>query len=242
VDLLSKSTVGSTAFLLRGHGDGTTASLIESIPGSDGTNLIQSAKLDSDSIDDAVLVTGTDARLVYGGFGSAAPSAVPLPMTLRGFLRSVAVCDVDEDGNPDIVALASIEPPGSSPSAADFFVFTGDGARGFTPASTFEFTPGLAMPGDMVTLDANEDGFADILTFGSDGIFLAAGDGTGRFAAPFPVISAGPGYPTGRLGDFDGDGRTDIAYFPDVSGLGIFLGDGTGLFTRAATIPIDAGG
>lgn len=114
--------------------------------------------------------------------------------------------------------------------------------------------------GGLIMADFNHDGFPDIMTasdaFGNatDGIFsvfLGQPDGSFQFSAsyaPYPSFFDGPGiedidtllnpFP-GIVGDFNGDGNPDIAFFPYLGSffvdpaIQIFYGNGDGTFTPA---------
>jgi hypothetical protein len=117
-------------------------------------------------------------------------------------------------------------------------------------ASNLSLTPGATyptgqLPSATVTADFNGDGILDLAVTafdslgtyvpGSVAIFLGKGDGT---------FTAAPSLVTGTFpcclvtGDFNGDGKIDLALGSDVDGsISIFLGNGDGTFTQGASIP-----
>jgi autotransporter-associated beta strand protein len=97
-------------------------------------------------------------------------------------------------------------------------------------------------------MDFNGDGKADVVTWQSNGnhvfsVLLGKGGGTFALAPGSPVaLDFNP--IDAVVGDFDGDGKLDMALLGITSGdleLEVWLGDGTGGFKRAASSPIDLG-
>ena len=88
------------------------------------------------------------------------------------------------------------------------------------------------------------DGKSDLVTANADNdsvsILLGNGDGTFQIAADYGVKDA---MPDAAIGDFNGDGRSDLAIsspslLPDGGGaVSIMLGNGDGTFERKADYP-----
>jgi FG-GAP-like repeat len=92
--------------------------------------------------------------------------------------------------------------------------------------------------------DFNNDGIPDIVTgnnggTGGDGVSVSLGIGDGRFQNP-KNSAAGVGTFDMAVGDFNGDGKLDVAlagYISSTQGvLQIMLGNGDGTFTKGQTI------
>jgi hypothetical protein len=109
------------------------------------------------------------------------------------------------------------------------------------PGSPF---PAASQPFWIASGDLDRNGTADLAVadVGSDAVGVLLGDGRGGFTAaagsPFSAATGG-GSSSVALGDFDRDGRVDLA----VSELGadsvaILAGDGRGGFTPAASTPV----
>jgi hypothetical protein len=139
----------------------------------------------------------------------------------NGHTNSIAVGDFSGDGNIDIVTTAnSLE------------IFKGNGDGTFQPAQELLKSAGA---NQVVAWDVNGDGESDLVVSDAKGIAVLLNH-NGQFGQQ--IIS-----PTGALngiftlGDFNGDGKIDIA----MSGLGILLGNGTGHFKIPAAIYSDGG-
>jgi hypothetical protein len=114
-------------------------------------------------------------------------------------------------------------------------VLLGDGTGNFTPAPGGPLNVGLTNE-EFTVADFNMDGNPDIAVTlnNSREVVVLLGDGTGRFVAD----PNGP-FPTGLTpiaiahGDFNGDGKVDLAVANWAgSTVTILIGDGTGGFTR----------
>jgi FG-GAP-like repeat len=144
--------------------------------------------------------------------------------------------DLNGDGNLDMAVTSRFEPEETGALA----ILLGDGAGGFT-ISTFSINDSPAS--DMIG-DLNNDGIPDIVVAGAlpgnrTGNFISTylGNGNGQFALK-ENIALGQGNTKGdiALGDFNEDGKLDVAY--PKSGTQIlhdhsrdvllFFGDGTG--------------
>jgi hypothetical protein len=111
---------------------------------------------------------------------------------------NVVVADVDGDGRPDILAVAS----------GRLVVARNDGTGRFLPPDTIASGTGRFAVGDF-----DGDGRPDVAFANGDSrafeVYSRRGDGTFRQIAAYPASS---GYPWDvAAGDFDGDGRTDLA-------------------------------
>jgi FG-GAP-like repeat len=183
----------------------------------------QDGKLDLVTADGTVLLGNGD-----GTFRKGAPLAVGNPN-----LDSIAVADFNGDGKTDVLF--------NSTSTTDLYVFLGkgDGTFELTTTNTGTFLSNFAVA------DVNGDHIPDVVgtVTSASGttvwVFLGKGDGT--FAVPGTSFAAS-NVPIGLLllGDFNGDGKVDVALTGPGSGttaepVGVMLGDGHGNF-QAPTI------
>lgn len=160
-----------------------------------------------------------------------------------GVLR---VADFNGDGKPDLLCAGLTVRLGN-----------GDGTFGnpiMTPAAQ-NFTP-LNFFGAIAVGDFNGDGKPDVAhtsawhdAFGMVWVWLGNGDGTFRPLPPNDLFSNGGNSPSGppvTAGDFNGDGKLDLALgagnFSSVAGathyVGILLGNGDGTFRKGSMVPL----
>lgn len=145
----------------------------------------------------------------------------------------IGVADINGDGNGDLLAYAY----SFTPAREELRVFLGDGFGSFRPAISSAFTSSLRSELRLATFgDFNGDGRLDAAALGNQGVYLALGDGTGRFTVSAPTGFGGTVF---RLSarDFNGDGKLDLAASGRNS-LEIFTGDGAGKLTGGIQIPV----
>jgi uncharacterized protein (TIGR03437 family) len=170
---------------------------------------------------------------VYNSSANASPSAL-------------AVADFNHDGRLDVAMFVA---------NSDVLVFLGRG-DGTLAAPLMVPFPGDTYYGQnyLGAVDVNRDGIPDLVVGAEAGVWVALGKGDGTFAAPVlsPVSLPVPpptgfGYylgPYGPLafGDFNGDGRIDIAVAttgpPGECGVTLLLGKGDGTFVQGSSTPI----
>jgi FG-GAP-like repeat/Abnormal spindle-like microcephaly-assoc'd, ASPM-SPD-2-Hydin len=150
---------------------------------------------------------------------------------------ALLVGDFNGDGKLDLVALDGL---------SNATVFLGDGAGHLTAQTPFTAS---ANSSNMVAADLNGDGKLDLVTAGEDegswfaDVFLGNGDGTFTQGQHLSMVS-GLGNPA--VGDFNGDGKLDLA-IPDVDAsahnvVDVFLGVGDGTFQSAVAYRTAYGG
>jgi CSLREA domain-containing protein len=170
----------------------------------------------------------SDSNHVSIMLGGATPGtfggAIPFPAGTNP--RSVAVGDFNGDGNQDLVVA------NSGVSSTNVSIMLGDGLGGFGSATPFGTGTD---PRSVVVGDFNGDGKQDIAAanFGSNNISVLLGDGAGGFG---PAINFGTGVSTTpvsiSLGDFNGDGKQDLAVADQGTDRGsVLLGNGLGSFS-----------
>ena len=164
-----------------------------------------------------------------GGFSAATGS----PFAVGTEPASLAVGDFNGDGIQDLVIAGS-----------RVAVLLGNGSGGFslTPGSPFAVGPGAP---SVAVGDFNGDGIQDLAvgSFGSGGVAVLLGNGSGGFSAatgsPF-ALGTGP-WPV-AVGDFNGDGIQDLALGNIRSGgVTVLLGNGSAGFSVATGSPFAVG-
>ncbi|HXN45590.1 MAG TPA: VCBS repeat-containing protein [Bryobacteraceae bacterium] len=163
---------------------------------------------------------------------TAAPGS---PFTVGTKPMSVAVGDFNGDGKPDL-AIANGD--------GTVTVLLGNGSGGFAAAPGSPFPAGSG-PSSVAVGDFNGDGKPDlaIADYNGNNVTVLLGDGTGRFtAAPSSPFPAGSQPNSVAAGDFNGDGKLDLAIANyNSNNVTVLLGDGQGGFTAAPGSPFPAG-
>jgi hypothetical protein len=159
---------------------------------------------------------------------------------------AAGVADFNKDGKLDVVTANS--------GSGDNSILLGKGDGTFQPAVSLS-VPGLT-PVDVVTGDFNNDGNPDFIVLNGNGGFVAPcygtsmnclsvylGKGDGTFQTPSVVSSGSSGGVFMFVGDFNGDGKLDLAIAQNPTGpptIAILLGNGDGTFK--ALTPFSTGG
>jgi FG-GAP-like repeat/Abnormal spindle-like microcephaly-assoc'd, ASPM-SPD-2-Hydin len=231
------STYPSSIAILLGNGDGTfRQALYDGFPGHAPPVAI--GDMNNDGYLDLVLPDTVDNVVTIelgngsGLFTSRADSSLP---TSGGVLTG-AVDDFNGDGKPDVVLVQINQ---NSQGVTGFLsVLAGNGDGTFKPAVESP-VPNIGI-GDLVLGDFNGDGKVDaasafIPTTGGITVVLGNGDGTFGPSIANPVNI--PGLSTQAMigGDFNHDGKTDLAILSLAQGntlspLYVLLSNGDGTF------------
>ena len=143
---------------------------------------------------------------------------------------SVAVADFNGDGNQDfVVGTRGYETGGSVELVA---MLLGDGQGNIASVSHWRLDHGWSMAAG----DLDGDGDADLVAASGSQVRVRLGNGTGGFEAPAggQSYAAGPGAFEVVLGDFNRDGKLDIATANYVEGsVSVLRGRGDGTFSAA---------
>ncbi len=121
----------------------------------------------------------------------------------------------------------------------------GDGKGGFTAATGSPLRGRARAPHSLAVGDFNGDGKPDlaIANGASNNVTVLLGNGSGGFtAAPGSPFAVGSGPQSVAVGDFNGDGKPDLAIANfNGSTVTVLLGTGTGGFTAGPQAPIRRG-
>jgi len=224
-----KLDVVAAESLLPGNGDGTFQAAIHlsSLPGSIGAvgDFNKDGKLD--------LAGGISNNLppifwvALGNGDGTFQSATTIGSCGVDSIFRLATADINGDGNLDLVTFTS------AGGVASFCTFLGNGDGTFTHGPSN--TAGQTVVENLVLTDFNGDGKPDLVYLAPHPVIqLGQGDGTFQGQTPIPIQAPSGGCGLGPLvaGDFNGDGKLDLAMLNCV-----VLGNGDGTFQTPLVYP-----
>ena len=223
--------LGQVAVLL-GNGDGSFRP-VTYYDGSDFPGSLAMADVNRDGNLDLVAGTGLGVVDVLLGVGDGTFALSPLKSSIPLLVSLVSLPDVNGDGSPDLVF--------ASATGDSVGVLLGNGDGTFQSPVFYN----VSAPTGLATVDLNKDGHQDLLVSeATDGLVgLLKGRGDGTFSAPIlqPITVFNDLSGEVAIGDFNADGKTDVAtvsvaFSADVY---IFLGNGDGTL-RTPTILVPA--
>jgi hypothetical protein len=222
LDLAIGSSSGSsgTVTILRGRGDGTfDAQPPISLGGNGFGPVLTTADFNGDGRPDLAAVTGSGSLtvLLQQPDGSFTTVSNPLvPVTTGPF--SVVAADFNGDGKPDlaVTTIGFSSSPYAPSSTVTVLLGQGDG----------HFVPQTVLPvpntGQLLVGDFNGDGKPDLALAGystkdhTQVLSLLLGEGNGDFPSSMTIpLAVNGSFFTGApviAADFNGDGRTDVAF------------------------------
>jgi hypothetical protein len=197
--------------VLLGNGSGGFVSVRTVGPAADSVAVADvnlDGKLDIVSGGDGVV----QVQLGNGDGTFQAPANFAIPSGPNGSVlaASLALADLNGDGQLDVVTGTFDPGAGNGSYQTDVLLGNGDG--------TFEAAQAVGPGGRSVGVaDFNHDGKLDIVSVGETASYVELGNGDGTFADPLNVLPDG-GY--AAVGDFNLDGYPDLAL-----GLVVYLND-----------------
>lgn len=230
-DLVTANSSSDNISMFLGNGDGTFRPGVNYRVGSSPVS-VATGDFNGDGKLDLVVANGqsTNVSILLGnGDGSF---RTPANYTVASGPVFVTVSDLNGDGKPDFV-VANQFPQGLS-------TFLGNGDGTFRSLSN---TPLTALPLSVVVTDFNGDGTADLAVeeFNPEGgllpysLSILVGNGDGTFSREVSTsLSFGSGstsfFPAG---DFNRDGKMDLALAGPNGTVSILMGNGDGTFQNA---------
>lgn len=213
--------------LLSGKGDG--AFEVGSTTGHLGSSRSAAvADFDDNGFDDLAVLRTFDggARVMFGEGSGTFPEPYELESTGSS---TVLATDLDQDAIPDLVTI------GSTAGTVAVRPGIGDGTFG----DETEYDAGIS-PYRLADADLDLDGRFDVVSAPqfANKIAVLLGDDGGGLAAP--LLTPMPTPVALALGDFDGDGRPDLAAANEHNDIAVSSGLGDGLFAPSTEHPIGA--
>ena len=237
--------------ILLGNGDGTFGSPAVTALDGTGPSFILPADFRNDGTEDLAVVnvvSGSVTILLGNGNGTfQSPVDYPTVADPAGF----AIADLNGDGYPDL-AIPGQDSGGNGVVSVLLGSKTGvfSAAVNYVTCDLAQYKGVCQSPSGIGVGDFNGDGKPDLVV--SDGcagaLFTLLGNGDGTFQLlNAPAEAAGyPGTCTIAVGDFNGDGKLDVAMTQTAStnyyDLDIFAGNGDGTFTRPVILGVGIAG
>ena len=247
IDVAIGQNGGSAVAVALGNGDGTFGSQTNlAVPTSYEVNFTavgdfnKDGKLDLIAGSDLIylpVVAGDNPETMFSVFLGNGDGSFQKPVNYQidGYLDSMAVGDLNGDGNLDFIAYINGSGLGAGP-----LLFPGNGDGTFaTPVTIGSVSATL-----LLVADVNGDGKPDILGGGDGTLYVALNNGAGTFLPAVSYSSPLGGASSMSAGDFNADGRLDVAFVPggnNPGNMAILYGNGDGTFKPAITYPAPAG-
>jgi hypothetical protein len=200
-------------------------------PGATGSLAL--GDLNGDGNVDAVVSDPTASKLAIL-LGNGKGGLVPAPSVATGGTKPAggALADLDGDGKLD----AAVANEGSN----NVSVLLGDGAGGFSAAPKSRLATGGVRPVSVLTGDFNGDAKLDVavVNTSSADVSVLLGDGKGGLTLVGQPVATGGDHPRPAVkGDFNGDGKLDVAVANGSGNVSVLVGDGTGKLRGGGTSP-----
>jgi len=240
-DFISSNNSANNISVVIGNGDGTFVDAPHFVSGPQPVTML-AADFNEDGMPDVAtagsLRTSTH-NMVSIQLAKPGRLAPPNIITLKANIAAMVAADINQDGHLDLLAV-NFGSAGADPGGITMLLGKGDGT--FQAAQNI---PAGTNPLLISVADFNGDGKPDAVLanrfFGStnivDSINFFPGDGKGGFGAPSNIVTLAPfaGAAVLLAGDFNGDGKQDIAYVVSAgrTTFSVQFGNGDGTFQPA---------
>jgi len=226
---------GGGVFVLLGNGDGTLqAAKVTTYSGGWGVQAI--GDLNGDQKLDLIVSTSATTPQIATMFGNGDGSfQAPSNQFAPALSGNPTLADINGDGKLDLLVQGL--PEGGSPFLQ---VYLGNGDGTFSVGHSYSYNSvDLKSSNNILVGDFNGDQKLDVTA--AQSILFGNGDGTLQ-ASPAVLLPNGEVIYAAVSGDFNGDGKTDMALISSGGNLYIYLADATGSLSLAHTYAISANG
>jgi hypothetical protein len=231
IDVVQCNNWGYNAIVHFGDGLGGFGERDTVVNGEGGPNRVVTADFNNDGdLDIAVAGPDEGVILIYLGNGKGGLALPPKEIEGLGKDHEIITADFNADGNVDIATVSKVSVQ----------IFLGDGTGSFTSSAEINTDP---YPANIGIADLNNDGKLDLVVGGAgpgspaeNFLSIYLGDGAGGFTFVQTIALDPFGDVRGEMavGDFNEDGKPDVA-FP-LAQILLFLGDGTGHLVAAPSL------
>jgi hypothetical protein len=209
-------------FVQLGNGDGTFQTPIATLTPAFQPQSVALGDFNGDHKMDLVIADSGTLNTIYVHFGNGDGTFQPgVAFTVQGDPAQVIVADFNNDKKLDLAVACAY----GSPTGTNVLLGNGDGT--FAPAAYY------AVGGSGVAAaDMNKDGIPDLLVSGppNNGLSVMLGIGDGTFQSPIMTSLGGNIFGNLVTGDFNGDGKMDVAMASAWTGIAVLFGNNNGTF------------
>ena len=234
LDLVVANSSSDSVGVLLGNGDGTFRPSVTFPAGGTAPQSVAVGDFNGDGKPDLAVASyySNNVTVLLGkGDGTFGPATVVQTFAADASPICVSAGDVNGDGSVDL-AVCTV-------GVSAVTVLLGNGNGTFGPPQTFAFVDD---PESIAIRDFNGDGKPDLAVANDDTagtVAVLAGNGDGTFRAAQIYQAGGGNSESVAAGDFNGDGKLDVAVANAGSNtVSVLLGDGLGAFGTAQVFAV----